>query len=232
MANLPNYIDHVAAAAARYPDAWRNAHSGNARSDDFIKLLAADLHAIDPNVGLNGKRGNANDLSDDALCYRAPGKSIDVRTGQSVCVIDVIAAAGSSDARPSWGEVWDANSLPTKATWVQPEKVDAPEQPPIEPPPPPPATKCSAPEVKGEVAELRTALISFMNQIAALRNDHLIMHNQLAVLNERMDKNASLIKDVRECFRQGLSVELNANLKGWGVSVGSIVGTARVGDPE
>jgi hypothetical protein len=133
--SVPNYRDEVAAAAARYPHEWRNAHTGGADTEAFIRLLARDLHAIDPRVGLNGKRGNPNDLSDDALNYKGEGAQFDPTNGDSpVSVIDVIGGAGGPNPSPQWTTFPDRHP----GAWVKPSGAIA-VPPPVKPCPDPSA---------------------------------------------------------------------------------------------
>lgn len=129
---IPNLLREVEACKRENHVAWANAHTGNSHTEDFIKLLAARCHAIDPKFGLNGKRGNPNDLSDDALNYKGEGPGHDPTNGNTpVTVIDVIGAAGSSGAFPTW-QVFD--NLPGPGAWVKPVNAPTP-QPPIPPAP-------------------------------------------------------------------------------------------------
>lgn len=157
---IPNYQADVEALRAERPDLWHEAHRKGPRTNAFARLLAWRLHQKDPNVGLNGKRGNPNDLSDDCLCYRGPAaataKSVDVRTGQRVAVIDFIAGAPNTpsdrDGTPAWNEVWDPNTIPTHATWVQPApvtgEIPTPSPTPTPAPPPPAPSGVSREEVQ------------------------------------------------------------------------------------
>lgn len=142
--SIPNYLGVVEDVKRRYPAEWAAAHRGGPDTEAFIRRLAFELYQEDPNVGLNGKRGNPGDLSDDCICYKGQGgQSLDVRTGQRVAVIDVIAGAGGQNPQPAWGEVWDPANIPTAATWVQPTPVGGevptpgPTPPPTTPAPPP-----------------------------------------------------------------------------------------------
>lgn len=92
----PDYAHLVAAAALKYPDAWEATRERPDGSKDgtFVQLLAADLHAIDPKVGLNGKRGG-DEPSTDALAYLNPSGPGGVE------VIDVI----SGGHQPQWVDV-------------------------------------------------------------------------------------------------------------------------------
>jgi hypothetical protein len=93
---IPNLQHEVEAARQKYPEAWRNAHTGNAQTEDFVRLLARDVRAKHgPRWGLNGKRGNPNDLSDDIL-------AIDVVNGGAMEIIDIIAGAGGPSPSPVW----------------------------------------------------------------------------------------------------------------------------------
>lgn len=133
---IPNYIAEVRLAQQKYPDAWRHAHvDGDPRRHEWIKLFAKDLHAMDPNVGNNGKRGNPNDLSMDALNYLdpvdGPGLTPD---GKRCWVIDVIQGAGGPNPQPIWNAFSDPQA--SSGAWVKPGGVTPP-QPPIYPPYPP-----------------------------------------------------------------------------------------------
>ena len=117
---MANHLSHVAAAAARWPDAWRQAHTHGAGTEDFIRLLASFLHHdVDPNVGLNGKRGNPNDISDDALAVFDPAGDVTDRTGRRMVIIDCIVGAGGPNPQPAWASVGG----PSPGAWVQPARI-------------------------------------------------------------------------------------------------------------
>jgi hypothetical protein len=107
----PNYLTDVQRVAAENPEAWRNAHTGNAHTEDFIRILAFELCEKDPRVGLNGKRGNPADISDDALNVLDPidGPGL-TPEGQQCWVVDVIIGAGGPDPEPNWNAYPDAES--------------------------------------------------------------------------------------------------------------------------
>ena len=132
---IPDYLEHVKAAKTRYPEAWRHAHvDGDPLKREWIKLLAADLHAIDVRVGLNGKRGNANDLSMDALNILdpddGPGRTPD---GRRCWVVDVIGGAGGPTPTPIWNAFTDPGA--SSGAWVKPGPAIT-LMPPTPPPPP------------------------------------------------------------------------------------------------
>lgn len=130
---VPDYKYVVEQCKKAYPAEWKNAHTGNEHTEDFIRLLAVQLHDLDKRFGLNGKRGDPDDISDDAVNFKGEGADTDPTNGNSpVTIIDVIAAAGSPQASPSWVIVTDAAN-PTKGAWVDPTNV-------VEPPAPPPPT--------------------------------------------------------------------------------------------
>lgn len=118
---VPNMLAHVESCKAKFPEAWKNAHTGNPNTEDFVRLVAADCHAADPRFGLNGKRGNPNDISDDCLNFigAGPGKTPD---GVPCTVIDFIQAAGSPDAKPVWNPQSDPEG--SSGAWVAPASVD------------------------------------------------------------------------------------------------------------
>ena len=51
--SIPNCLHIVTDLRDRFPDEWRNAHTGNARTEDFIRRLAWVLHStVDARFGL------------------------------------------------------------------------------------------------------------------------------------------------------------------------------------
>jgi hypothetical protein len=96
--------------------------------------MATHLHGINPLFGNNGKRGNAADISDDAVNYSGEGADFDPQTTPPApcTVIDFIGKAGTPEAFPAWIIVTDPAN-PVAAAWVQP----AAEMPPVGPGPTP-----------------------------------------------------------------------------------------------
>ena len=125
--SIPNYKKDVEAAAVKYADAWSHAHvEGDPRRLEWIKLFARDLHIKDPKVNCNGKRGNPNDLSADAiniLCHKddSEGRTPD---GRPCVVVDVIGGAGGTNPQPTWSvynTLVEGSGAP-----VDPNKIPAP----------------------------------------------------------------------------------------------------------
>ena len=105
--------------AAQHPEAFKNAHSGNEHTEDFVRIVAAHLNGLDPNVGLNGKRGNKDDISDDAINILddedGPGTT---PAGERCWVVDFIYSAGAPNAAITWNPIPDAEG--SSGAWVQP----------------------------------------------------------------------------------------------------------------
>lgn len=124
----PNYEAIVRQLKDQHPEAWRNAHTGNAHTEDFVRIVAATLNQMDPAVGLNGKRGNPNDISDDALNILdpidGPGRTPD---GRRCWVVDFIAQAGSPQASVTWQPF--SNPQDSSGAWVLPSTQPNPPQP-------------------------------------------------------------------------------------------------------
>jgi len=130
---IPNMLAEVETCKADYPQAWKDAHTGNPRTEDFIRLLAARLHNLDARFGLNGKRGDPKDISDDAINYIGEGPGHDPATGLPVTVFDVIRGAGGPNPVPSWDRIDQAGP----GAWVTPGAVVVPPLPPPQPTQPP-----------------------------------------------------------------------------------------------
>src|SRR3990167_5688668 len=127
---IPNLLAEVERLKTKFPQAWNDAHTGNANTEGFITLLAAHLHAINPAFGLNGKRGDPLDLSDDAINFKGEGADYDPTRGGMACtVIDVIVGAGGPNPQAQWAIV-SRPGEPVGAAWVQPVAAPEPGPPP------------------------------------------------------------------------------------------------------
>lgn len=133
---IPNYINNVQAAKLKYEDAWKHAHvEGDPRRLEWITLFAKDLHAIDPNVNLNGKRGDPHNLSADAINILCEKAESDGRTpdGRPCVVVDVIGGAGGKAPVPTWSvykTLVEGSGAPVDPTSTTPP---TPPQPPAKP---------------------------------------------------------------------------------------------------
>lgn len=119
--SIPVYQHVVDQCRKENPRAWEHAHTkGDPESKDFIFKLVPMLRAIDPNFGWNGKRGNPNDISEDAVNYICDAEDSEGRTpdGRPCVVIDVIAAAG---AKPPYTS---SNPAPSTSWTVFRTKVE------------------------------------------------------------------------------------------------------------
>ena len=124
-----------------FPDAWARAHrASNPAGSEFIRRVALALRAYGINAGVNGKRGNVNDLSQDPVTF--PVASGGVRDGSGtyaqIAIIDLIGAAGSDNANITWIDVTqetiDKGDI---GAFVLPEvSGTTPVPPPVTTPPP------------------------------------------------------------------------------------------------
>lgn len=105
----PNMFSIVQQVASERPGDLANSCQQSGGSSAFIDEVVRRLHASDPRFGWNGKRGDVNDLSQDAVSYfYGPGTS--VSTGDTrVYVIDIISSVcPSGNAGASWTDVTQA----------------------------------------------------------------------------------------------------------------------------
>lgn len=120
---VPNMYNTVVETANKYPQEFREAHTGGARTELWIKLLAYELHKLDPRWGLNGKRGT-DTLSQDAVNFKGEGVGTDPsRNDAPITVVDVIGAAGGPDPKPTWQVFNDPVAHRGPGKWIQPEPV-------------------------------------------------------------------------------------------------------------
>lgn len=104
----PNRRDVVERVAAACPGFILQDHA-------FTDAVATVLNQEDARWGRNGKRGNPNDPSHDAIAFRNPSSPF------GVSVVDIIGAAGSSSASPAWIDQTQATiDARTTGVWVAP----------------------------------------------------------------------------------------------------------------
>jgi hypothetical protein len=129
---IPNLKHIVEQARQLYPQDWKDAHTGNANTEGFIRKCAPMLAAEDARFGLNGKRGNPNDISDDAVNVRGegPGHNND---GTPCTVIDIIGGAGGPNPQPQWGV--QTGAVESTGEWVDSGEAPTPPEPPSPPAP-------------------------------------------------------------------------------------------------
>lgn len=168
---IPDCRSIVEQLASQYPQEWREAHTNGPNTEAFIRRLAWVLHsAVDPRFGLNGKRGDPNDISDDALCFDGESQLGDydpTRGNAPVTVLDVIGGAGGPNPTPQWGAVGPS----PKAAWVKPSPVGASASPgPVVPPPAPVVTcKFQPVDLAGLVAAQQQAVSALVAITAAVQ---------------------------------------------------------------
>lgn len=124
----PNRRDVVEQVSAADPARFACAHvESRSCKSDWIKAVAAALHAIDPKWGLNGKRGNPDDISMDVVTYRLGP------TDRHVEAFDICGACGGPSPQVVWSNITNYQTIgqPGTAVWVRPSTSV------VEPPPPP-----------------------------------------------------------------------------------------------
>ena len=132
--SIPDLTYIVRQAKEEHPQAWKDAHTGNAHTEDFIRIVAKMMHAVNPKFGLNGKRGNPQDISDDAVNFIGEGPGT-TPGGQPCTVIDIIGGAGGPNPQPVWQVFSDP--VASSGAWVNPNSAPGLPPQPIPPQYPP-----------------------------------------------------------------------------------------------
>ena len=212
----PNRLAVVERVAAADAARFACAHTDRACAYDFIEALVCELRREDTRWGMNGRRGDPNRPSWDAINYCGAGPATDP-TGacrERVTIIDVIAAAGSSAARPTWQAF---TGDPTPGAWIVPDcgTQPAPTPNPTPTPNPPPAPT-PAPVDLGPVLARLDAIAA---RVKALET---AVGEATTVAAEARDRADSAAHDaniaarelliVKDWIAQGLVVELSG---GW-----------------
>lgn len=191
--SVPNFQQQVTDLANKYPREFREAHTGGPNTELFIKIVAYELHKLEPRFGLNGKRGT-DTLSQDAINYKGIGVGHDPTNNQPVTVIDIIGGAGGNDPRPTWQVFNDPNLHRGPGKWIQPLPVPGyhTEGPQIPPPPPPPVDTTIVAALQALTAQMK--LLTEVNeaqrkQLDAQTKQLTLQTGQLAELLSRTAQN-------------------------------------------
>jgi hypothetical protein len=99
---LPNRLSVVNAVAARFPNEFRHSCPTEHRGDTnrFLFELVRELRREDNRWGLNWKRGNRGDMSQDVITYNY-GSESDEDTTQ-VYIVDIMFGHCGSNPSPAW----------------------------------------------------------------------------------------------------------------------------------
>lgn len=106
---LADLLDEVRAYAAAHPTELANSCQDAGGTWDYMDGLVAYLQGIDERVGFNGKRGNVDDPSQDAIAYYH-GILPPTSGSNDVYVVDVIGChcpdgVRCTEAGPAWANV-------------------------------------------------------------------------------------------------------------------------------
>ena len=119
---LPTVQSKAAKVITDHPSAWTKCQRPG-DDGEFIRLLAAECHAIEPKCGLNYKRGVQGDLSKDILAFPNPTGCRDVSgTHVGLELVDVIPGHEGPNASIGWTDVTvdDAGNFFAPGYWVKP----------------------------------------------------------------------------------------------------------------
>lgn len=151
----PRVLELLEAGTRKYPKAWADAHHTPApRGDRFVRLVARDCQKAGLNVGVNGKRGNLDDLSQDCLVLPVESGGAGDSSGRypGLVIADIIIGAGTPSQNIGWiDQTGPTIAAGTRGGWVDPEVRPEEEETGgggggvVTPPPPvttPPAPAC------------------------------------------------------------------------------------------
>lgn len=130
---VPNMQHVIERVDREHPGLIKNPHA-------FTAVACAALHAEDERFGLNGKRGNPHDTSEDCTAALDTDSPLVGSDGRRIRIIDFVIGAGGDNPRPGWlDQTEETIRLRTTGVWVQPDalKPSPVPQPPVQPPPSP-----------------------------------------------------------------------------------------------
>lgn len=165
--SAPNRREVVDRVSREDPARFACAHTGRDCEADWIVAVAQALHAEDTRWGLNGKRGNPDDISLDVVVFRLGP------TDRHVQAFDICGACGGGNPSVVWNDItnWATIGQPGTAVYVKPPSGPPPVEPvpipgPIMPPPSTPPVDLSP--ILARLAALETLLAAKLDGIAAV----------------------------------------------------------------
>jgi hypothetical protein len=125
--NMSHVVEQLAAERRDLLFQSCREHGGNNR---FLFELVRRLRAIDNRFGLNWKRGNFGDMSQDIVSYNASDQSDEgaqtSRSGTAIYIFDVIGGHCGSNPGPNWGnQTQPTIDNRTSAVWTLLPYLDA-----------------------------------------------------------------------------------------------------------
>ena len=115
---LPAYGANIVTAVAKAnPGALQNSCQEHGGSWQFMDQVVDTLRTYDTRWGYNGKRGNANDPSNDVITYHyGPGPDAN---STDVYIIDIIGGHCGATPSPTWIDVTDVTvQSGTVGRWI------------------------------------------------------------------------------------------------------------------
>jgi hypothetical protein len=105
----------------QHPDEWERC-AFHEDGEDFLRLLVLALRAQGLDCALNGKRGNASDLSQDVIAFPNPSGCRDTSgTKEGLELYDVVAGQGGDNPQPAFGDATVATLIGgASGCWVEP----------------------------------------------------------------------------------------------------------------
>lgn len=169
----PNRRDVVEQIDERCPGLIRQDHA-------FTDAVATVLNQQDGRWGRNGKRGNANDPSHDAIAFRNPTSPF------GVSVVDIIGSAGSPSASPAWIDQTQATiDARTTGVWVAPSGSLPDCLTGAVPPPGPGPGPVDPPTTGVDLGSVHEQLAAIRNELTSLRESRITktdMEGQTGIL--------------------------------------------------
>jgi hypothetical protein len=177
----PNRRDVVDRVASACPGLILQDHA-------FTDAVASVLTAEDARWGRNGKRGNPNDLSHDAIAFKNPASPF------GVSIVDIIGAAGSPSASPAWIDQTQATiDARTTGVWIAPSGrlpacLSGTAPPPVVTPPPPSPIVTPIPsDVASAITAMTVTLARVEARLAAIEARPVPDFLDVAVFNAYID---------------------------------------------
>lgn len=127
-------IDIAKQVRTQYPTDWANAHNHQPSGNVYIRRVAWAVQLALPQlgVGLNGKRGNPQDMSQDILAFRNDTGCTNACAPGWLELRDIITNAGSPQADLFYGDVTQATiDKNEKGCWIAPSEVEGAQPAPV-----------------------------------------------------------------------------------------------------
>jgi hypothetical protein len=201
---------------------FERARSGDAKGASLYARLLA--HRLNPNgIGASfgalrkGGGQNVDGYAEDAIVSNNVPSDL-------FNVFDTVSGAGAPGASPSWNgplprrssDTWEAPRALNASELAYLGKASEPQVPTVPNVPTVPVPQPAACPNADSIARIQAGVIAILQEMAIFNRNNQVLHEQLGVANERLDRltaGGEAAKEARDMIKNGLAIDGDVDLR-------------------